>query len=98
MKNFCFTILILFSINFINAQEVNFITYKKECDLAYRFALDSSKFSNSISVLKGIKKKYNFLCTEEYVLMAFCYKKTNELTKSAKCLRDAWSNYAFDLN
>lgn len=98
MKNFCFTVLILFCINFIDAQEVNYITYKKECDLAYRLALDSSNYSKGISVLKEIKRKYNFLCTEEYVLMAFCYKKVDENTKSAKSLRNAWSNYAFDLN
>lgn len=98
MNKFCFSILLLLSINQMFAQNVNFIDYKKDCDLAYRLALDSNNYSKSIVLLENVKKKYNFLCTEEYVLKAFCYKMNGEITKSAKSLKDAWSNYAYDLN
>jgi len=80
------------------AQQINFIEYKKECDLAYKSALEKEEYKSSISQLKNIKTKYKILFCEEYILMAYCYKKINHLTKSAETLKTALSNYGFDLN
>ena len=80
------------------SQQINFIEYKKECNVAYISALDKKAYTSCLNQLKQIKIKYKLLCCEEYILMAYCLKKTNQLTKSAETLKTALSNYAFDLN
>lgn len=77
--------------------QFNHIQYKKDCDVAYRLAIDDSNYSKSLNQLSKVKKQYGKLYSEEYILMAHCYKKQGKETKSAKCLRSAWSNYGFDM-
>jgi hypothetical protein len=77
--------------------QFNHIEYKQDCDMAYRMALDSTQYKKSLKELGFIKKKYKKLYCEEYILAAYCYKQMGKETKSAKCLRSAWSTYAYDL-
>lgn len=91
--------LFLFSI-FVNIcayGQFNHIQYKTDCDPAYRSAIDDLNYSKSLGLLSKVKKKYGKLYCEEYILMAHCYKKLGKETKSAKSLRNAWSNYGFDM-
>ena len=77
--------------------QFNHIQYKKDCDAAYRFAIDDSNYSKCLGQLAKVNKQYGKLYCEEYILMAHCYKKLGKETKSAKCLKKAWSNYGFDM-
>jgi hypothetical protein len=95
MKNALFLLSLLFCFG-IEAQ-INHIDYKVDCDLAYRFALDSLNYPKCLKQLSKVNKKYGKIYCEEYILMAYCYKKMGKDTKSAKCLKKAWSTYAFDL-
>ncbi len=91
--------LFLFSI-FVNIcayGQFNHIQYKIDCDVAYRLAIDSLNYSKSLHQLSKVNKQYGKLYCEEYILMAHCYKKKGKETKSAKCLKKAWSNYGFDM-
>lgn len=92
---------ILFLFSFLTSigvsGQINHINYKVDCDPAYRFALDSSDYTKCFSQLSEVKKKYGKLYGEEYILMAHCYKQMGKDTKSAKCLKKAWSTYSFDL-
>lgn len=90
---FLFSLLIGFAVS----AQMNHIDYKVDCDLAYRYAIDDSNYTKCLSHLSKVNKKYGKLYCEEYILMAHCYKKMGKETKSAKCLRKAWSTYAFDL-
>ncbi len=95
-KLFFFTIFcLLFS---TGRASTNYIHYKQDCDLAYRLAIDDTQYRQSVEYLETIEKKYDGLFTEEYVLMAYCFKKLGRETRSAKCLKKAWSTYPFDLN
>lgn len=95
MKKALFLLGILVSIG--SYGQFNHIQYKKDCDAAYRLAIDDSNYSKSLNQLSKVKKQYGKLYSEEYILMAHCYKKLGKETKSAKCLRSAWSNYGFDM-
>ena len=92
---------IIFLLSFLSCfrteAQINHIEYKADCDLAYRLAIDSLNYTGSLKHLSKTSKKYGKLYCEEYILMAHCYKKMGKETKSAKCLRSAWSTYAFDL-
>lgn len=77
--------------------QFNHIQYKTDCDVAYRFAIDSLNYSKCLGQLSKVSKKYGKLYCEEYILMAHCYKKQGKETKSAKTLKKAWSNYGFDM-
>jgi hypothetical protein len=77
--------------------QINHINYKADCDPAYRYAVDSLDYHKCLSQLSKVNKQYGKLYCEEYILMAHCYKKTGKETKSAKCLKKAWSNYGFDM-
>lgn len=94
MKNAFF--LLCFLIGFDISAQINHIDYKADCDLAYRFALDSLNYPKCFSQLSNVKRKYGKLYCEEYILMAHAYKQMGNNTKSAKCLKKAWSNYSFD--
>ena len=76
---------------------MNHIDYKVDCDLAYRYAIDNLDYTKSLNHLSKVNKKYGKLYCEEYILMAHCYKKLGKQTKSAKCLKKAWSTYGFDM-
>ncbi len=89
--------LLSFFIGFKVSAQINHIDYKADCDPAYRFALDSSNYKKCFKQLSGVKKKYGKLYCEEYILMAHCYKQMGKNTKSASCLKKAWSTYSFDL-
>ncbi len=95
MKKALFLLGILVSI--CSYGQFDHIQYKKDCDAAYRLAIDDSNYSKSLNQLSKVKKQYGKLYSEEYILMAHCYKKQGKETKSAKCLRSAWSNYGFDM-
>lgn len=95
MKNAFLLICLLICID--SSAQFNHIAYKADCDLAYRLAIDSLQYPASLKHLSKTRKKYGKLYCEEYILMAHCYKKMGKETKSAKCLRTAWSNYAYDL-
>lgn len=77
--------------------QFNHIQYKTDCDLAYRYAIDSLNYPKCFNQLGKVKKHYGKLYSEEYILMAHCYKKLGKETKSAKCLKKAWSTYGFDM-
>lgn len=99
MNKFLTLFFIVYISNFkLCAQDINYIRYKQDCNKAYCFALDSLDYDGCIKTLYKVKGKYDFLFCEEYVLLSYCYKKINRNTKSAKFLRSAWGNYAFDLN
>lgn len=93
-------ILFLFScwVSLGASAQINHIDYKVDCDVAYRQAIDSSNYPQCLSQLAKVHRKYGKLYCEEYILMAYCYKQMGKETKSAKCLRKAWSHYAFDLS
>ena len=95
MKNALFLFILLMSWNLL--AQIDHIRYKTDCDLAYRFAIDDLDYQKSLKKLSEVNRKYGKLYCEEYILMAHCYKKQGKETKSAKCLRKAWSNYGFDL-
>ncbi|MNK00444.1 hypothetical protein D3C87_182290 [compost metagenome] len=95
MKNTLFLLCFFICLN--SSAQFNHIDYKKECSVAYSAAIDSLNYSKCFKELAKIRKKYGKLYCEEYILMAHCYKKMGRETKSAKCLRNAWSTYAFDL-
>ncbi|MNU93365.1 hypothetical protein D3C71_833070 [compost metagenome] len=76
--------------------QINHIDYKVDCDPAYRFAIDSLNYTKCFNQLARVKRKYGKLYCEEYILMAHCYKQMGKNTKSAKCLKKAWSTYSFD--
>ncbi len=95
MKNLFF-LFCLFSYSGISAQ-FNHIEYKKDCSAAYVLAIDNLNYSKCLKQLSEIEKEYGKLYCEEYILMAYCYKKMRKETKSAKCLKKAWSNYGFDM-
>lgn len=95
MKNALFLFGLLVGIS--SYGQFNHIQYKTDCDAAYRTAIDDSNYLKSLSTLSKVEKKYGKLYCEEYILMAYCYKKLGKETKSAKCLRSAWSNYGFDM-
>ena len=80
----------------ISAQ-INHIDYKVDCDPAYRYAIDDSNYTKCLGHLSKVNKRFGKLYCEEYILMAHCYKKMGKETKSAKCLRKAWSTYGFDM-
>lgn len=92
-------ILFLFSffVSTCSFGQINHIDYKNDCDAAYRFALDSLNYPKCLSHLSKVNKRYKKLFCEEYILKAHCYKQMGMETKSAKCLRSAWSTYALDL-
>lgn len=90
---FLFSFLMCFSIS----AQINHIDYKVDCDPAYRYAIDDSNYTKCLSHLSKVNKKYGKLYCEEYILMAHCYKKMGKETKSAKCLKKAWSTYGFDM-
>lgn len=89
--------LLSFFISFSISAQINHIDYKVDCDPAYRYAIDDLDYTKSLSHLSKVNKKYGKLYCEEYILMAHCYKKLGKETKSAKCLKKAWSNYGFDM-
>lgn len=93
---------ILFLFSFVASlgasAQINHIDYKTDCDLAYRLAIDSLNYPKCLTQLSKVNRKYGKLYCEEYILMAHCYKQMGKETRSAKCLRKAWSNYAFDLS
>jgi hypothetical protein len=90
--------LFLFQTIHIHSQTFNHIEYKKECDIAYRYAFDSMMYAKSILKIKEIELKYNKIYGEEYMLVSYCYLKQEKLNKSARMYKKAWSNFAFDLN
>ena len=90
-------ILVISILPFGMSAQINHIDYKVDCDVAYRMAIDDSDYSKCLGQLSKVNKKYGKLYCEEYILMAYCYKKMGKETKSAKCLRSAWSNYGFDM-
>ena len=89
--------LLSFFVGFSLSAQINHIDYKVDCDPAYRYAIDDLNYSKCLSRLSKVNKKYGKLYCEEYILMAHCYKKMGKETKSAKCLRKAWSTYGFDM-
>ncbi|MGV3612692.1 MAG: hypothetical protein ACO1N0_17160 [Fluviicola sp.] len=95
MKNILFLVAVF--AGFGAYGQLNHIEYKADCDLAYRLAIDSLDYPKCLSQLAKVKKQYGTLYCEEYILMAHCYKKKGKETKSAKCLKKAWSNYGFDM-
>ena len=95
MKNKLFLFSLLLSLT--TSAQFNHIEYKKECSVAYSEALDSLNYPKCLKRLAQIDQKYGKLYCEEYILMAHCYKKMGKETRSAKCLRSAWSTYAYDL-
>lgn len=80
------------------AQNFDHIEYKKDCNLAYISSLDNKEFKTSIQILNRTKDKYGILYCEEYVLMAYSYKKLKNNNRSAQCLKKAWSSPSFDFN
>lgn len=95
MKHTLFLLSLLLSLT--GLAQFNHIDYKKECSVAYSEAIDSLNYPKCLKLLAQIDQKYGKLYCEEYILMAHCYKKMGKETKSAKCLRSAWSTYAYDL-
>lgn len=95
MKNTLF--LFSFFLGFSALSQFNHIDYKRDCSSAYSSALDSLNYPKCLKQLSKIKKQFGKLYCEEYILMAHCYKQLGKQTKSAKCLRSAWSTYAYDL-
>lgn len=95
MKNVVF-IYSLF-IGCYSSSQFNHIDYKRDCSAAYSSAIDSLNYKECLKELSRIEKKYGKIYCEEYILMAHCYKQMGKETESAKCLRSAWSSYAFDL-
>ena len=93
IKLFTFSFLACFNLS----AQFNHIDYKKACSSAYSLAIDSLDYQACLTKLSKIEKQYDQLYCEEFILMAYCYKKKGEDTKSAKCLKKAWSTYAFDL-
>lgn len=95
MKNtlFLFSLFLCYSIK----AQINHIDYKVDCDIAYRFAIDSLNYPKCLKQLSKVDKKYGKIYSEEYILMAHCYKEMGKDTKSAKSLKKAWSNYGFDM-
>ena len=83
---------------FYSIGQFDHIQYKKDCDIAYRYAIDSLEYFKCFNQLEKIENEYGKLYTEEYILMAHCYKKIGKETKSAKCLKKAWSTYGFDMD
>ena len=79
-------------------QNFNYIDYKKECDVAYRLALDDEKYKETLQTLYIIHLKYKKLFRDEYILKAYCYKKLGDNEKSADAIYTAWSTYSFDIN
>lgn len=96
MKNVLFLFCFLAYANVF--AQFDHIQYKTDCDAAYRLAIDSLNYPKCLNQLEKVNRKYGKLYCEEYILMAHCYKKMGKETKSAKCLRKAWSSYAFDLS
>lgn len=96
MKNALF--LFCFFISSGVSAQFNHIAYKVDCDPAYRQAIDSLNYRRCLNQLAVVNRKYGKLYCEEYILMAHCYKKMGKETKSARCLKKAWSNYAFDMS
>lgn len=95
MKNILFLFAVFASVGACG--QFNHIEYKTDCDIAYRFAIDSLNYPKCLSQLAKVKKQYGVLYCEEYILMSHCYKKRGKETKSAKSLKKAWSNYGFDI-
>lgn len=93
-------LFLFFSASSVISQENRFdhIEYKNECNNSYNQSLINELFNVSIKSLKRIKKKYKILYSEEYILLAYNYSKKGKNKKAAKLLKNAWSNYFYDLN
>ncbi len=89
--------LFSFFLNLAVSAQINHVEYKQACSQAYSEAIDRLNYRKCLNKLSQIKKQYGKLYCEEYILMAHCYKKMGKQSKSARCLRSAWSTYAYDM-
>jgi hypothetical protein len=80
------------------SQVKDHIVYKQEVIPAYQLAIDSGKFAQGIEILNRAKTKYGKLYSEEYLLLAYCYKKVGNNQKAAENLKTCWSEPSYDFS
>lgn len=96
MKKTFLTIILLFTVLELFAQDYNHITYKQDFDPVYATALDSCQYKKALKKWEQLHEKYKYVHTEEHMLRAYCYYQLDKKNKAAKCVKEAWSHQICD--
>lgn len=73
------------------AQTFNQIDYKKSANAIYETVISKGEYRTGINELNKLEKQWGHLYTEEYMLKAFCYYKSDNNDSASVWVEAAWS-------